>query len=70
MEIPGSEFRLLWFFYCFRLFRIHKLMKNVPPDNGSTDFYLSMAYQEEFYRAEDLKAILVAIDKEIWDKDF
>lgn len=44
-------------------------MKNVPPDNGSTDFYLSMAYQEEFYRAEDLKAILVAIDKEIWDKD-
>lgn len=45
-------------------------MKNVPPDNGSTDFYLSMAYQEEFYRAEDLKAILVAIDKEIWDKDF
>ena len=45
-------------------------MKNVPPDNGSTDFYLSMAYQEEFYRAEDLKATLVAIDKEIWDKDF
>ena len=44
-------------------------MKNVPPDNGSTDFYLSIAYQEEFYRAEDLKAILVAIDKEIWDKD-
>ena len=44
-------------------------MKNVPPDNGPTDFYLSMAYQEEFYRAEDLKAILVAIDKEIWDKD-
>lgn len=44
-------------------------MKNVPPDNGSTDFYLSMAYQEEFYRAEDLKAILVAIDKEVWDKD-
>ena len=45
------------------------MIKIVPPDNGSTDFYFSMAYQEEFYKSEDLKAILEAIDKDIWDKD-
>ena len=45
------------------------MIKIVPPDNGSTDFYFSMAYQEEIYKSEDLKAILETIDKDIWDKD-
>ena len=28
-----------------------------------------MAYLEDFYTGEDLKAILEAIDEDIWDKD-